>query len=221
MTEDKREIPTISITPELTEIYKRESTNLQYKKLFLNVSLVVILTIIALCQGDGKTASFVGISKCDSTDLAMTALLITISLSYLLYAIFGVLRPEYKQKVACGYKFTQGDFECTLKNASSLSAIAFLGASVGSCCGTGTGYIFNPVLIATGIDPAVASATGMYLTLFVTLSASIVMSIFGMVTLDYCILLSILTVIGSAPGIILQPWLVKKTGNPVVTVIIV
>jgi len=131
----------------------------------------------------------------------MVALLLFISTLYFLYAIFGVLRPEYRQKVEADYSFSKGDFECTAKNATMLGLIAFFGSSLGSCCGTGTGYIFNPVLVATGIDPAVASATGMYLTLFVTLSATIVMAIFGMVRADYCLLLVILTVIGSVPGI--------------------
>ena len=75
-------------------------------------------------------------------------------------------------------------------------------------------------MITLGTDPSVASATGMYLTLFVTLSATIVFAIFGFVKLDYCILLNIMTIIGSGPGLYLQPWLVKKTGKPIVTVII-
>jgi hypothetical protein len=92
---DKDECPD-NVTPELMAIYKRESTNLQWKKLFLNISLVVILTIIALCQGDGKAPSFAGVSKCNELDMILTTLLILLSAAYFLYAIFGVLKPEYE-----------------------------------------------------------------------------------------------------------------------------
>ena len=97
----------------------------------------------------------------------------------------------------------KGETSLTNRDYTKLLIIAFLGSFAGAFTGLGTGSIFNPVLISLNLHPAVGSATGMYLTLYVTLCGTIVMAIFGMLNIQYFIVLNILVTIGTIPGLYL------------------
>ena len=86
--------------------------------------------------------------------------------------------------------------------------------------GIGTGSIFNPALIAMKLHPASGSATGMYLTIYTTCSAALIMLIFGILNLEYCLALNLIVVLATFPGLYLQIWCVKKTGRAWITVVI-
>ena len=51
--------------------------------------------------------------------------------------------------------------------------IAFIGSFTTTFCGIGPGAAFVPTLILLGFHPLIASANGMYLTMFTTLSGTI------------------------------------------------
>jgi len=51
--------------------------------------------------------------------------------------------------------------------------ISFFGAFAAAFCGIGPGAIFVPVLVIIGIQPVVATSTGMYVTMFTALAASL------------------------------------------------
>ena len=55
----------------------------------------------------------------------------------------------------------------------TIAALAFLGALFASFSGIGPNIIFASGLSYIGLDPQVASATGFYMTLLMTLSSSI------------------------------------------------
>ena len=63
------------------------------------------------------------------------------------------------------------------------------------------------------MNPAVASATGMYCTLYTTLASSINLIINEKLNLEYSLLINILTIIGSLPGLYGQGWIVQKAGG--------
>ena len=48
---------------------------------------------------------------------------------------------------------------------------------------------------------AVASSTGMYLTMFTALAATINMIIFKRIDIQYMLVIAVLTILGSIPGI--------------------
>lgn len=56
--------------------------------------------------------------------------------------------------------------------------VSFIGSVIAAFCGVGPGFIFGPVLIMLGMEPQVATATGMYVTMFTTLAATIQFIIF-------------------------------------------
>lgn len=62
-----------------------------------------------------------------------------------------------------------------------------------SFCGIGPGAAFVPLLIVLGVHPMVASSTGMYLTTFTTLSASIDYMLQDKMIYDYAIYIQIMT----------------------------
>jgi hypothetical protein len=186
----------------------------------LNFVMLAVLTIVAILRGNGETPSVAGIRKCDSLDWVLLSILIITALFCSIYGIQCVLKPEYEKKKQIGYKFVEGDFECTFKNSIKLSLTAFFGSVLGSMCGTGTGYIFSPVLISMDIHPMVATSTSMYNSLFVTFSATIVFATFGMINFPYLALFNFFTILGTIPGIYLQKYCIKCTGKSWITVAI-
>lgn len=101
----------------------------------------------------------------------------------------------------------------TLKGQMKLVAVAFFGSFFASVSGVGPGAIFNSVLVQLDMNPAVASATGMYCTLYTTLASSINLIINEKLNLEYSLLINILTIIGSLPGLYGQGWIVQKAGG--------
>ena len=63
------------------------------------------------------------------------------------------------------------------------------------------------------MDSAVAAATANYVCFFLTLSASINSLIIGTLNWRYSILVNIIAIIGSIPGIYNQGFIVRKSGG--------
>lgn len=94
-----------------------------------------------------------------------------------------VVKNEHHRKVACGYEFTEGDLKATPKNLAHMIIISFFGSMAAAFCGIGPGFIFAPLLVMIGMEPTVATSTGMYVTMFTTLSSSIQVIIFKKIEL--------------------------------------
>ena len=60
---------------------------------------------------------------------------------------------------------------------------------------------------------AVASSTGMYLTMFTALAATINMLIFKRIDVQYMVVIAVLTILGSIPGIFMQSYIRDKSGG--------
>jgi len=108
------------------------------------------------------------------------------------------------EKVACDFVFVDGDLQATPKNILKMSCAAFFGSMATAFCGIGPGAAFVPLLIALGFHPIIASSTGMYLTTFTTLSASIEYIIQGKMLYDYALYAQIMTFVATFIGIFFQ-----------------
>mmetsp|Transcript_18582 Transcript_18582/g.25688 ORF Transcript_18582/g.25688 Transcript_18582/m.25688 type:complete len:139 (+) Transcript_18582:302-718(+) len=93
---------------------------------------------------------------------------------------------------------------------TKLLLASILGGLAAGAFGVGPGLIFNPIMIAIGLHPAAASATGMYMVIYSTCAASIVAIIMGNVEPIYTIVIMVMTIIGSYPGIMIQTYLGNK-----------
>ena len=94
-----------------------------------------------------------------------------------------MIKKDFKDKTEAGYNFIDGDLQATPKNLINMIIISFVGAVFAAFSGLGPGMIFSPALIIMGIESRVATATGMYLTMFTTLAATISMIVFKKINL--------------------------------------
>lgn len=118
------------------------------------------------------------------------------------------MQRDYVEKVACNYQFSPGDLEATPDNVRKMLVISFIGALGAAAIGVGPGMIFCPVLVQIGIEAQVATATGMYLTTFTALSATLSVIVFKKINLPYAIWVLLMTVFGTLPGIFSQQYVV-------------
>jgi len=89
----------------------------------------------------------------------------------------------------------------------------FLGGWVAGALGLGGGSIYNPALLSLGVNPRVASSTGMYLVLFTAIAATVVNWISGTLNFAYSAWIGLWSVIGSIIGFICAEAYVKKSGR--------
>lgn len=60
------------------------------------------------------------------------------------------------------------------KRLAALLCLGFIGGLVAGALGLGGGSVYNPALLAMGIPPKVASASGLYLVTFSTIASTLV-----------------------------------------------
>lgn len=161
--------------------------------------MMVSLLVISIIRGKGD-GSMTGIIKCSPVDWFLFVLLIAIGVVLTIVAVV-LVRREYFQKCEVGYKFVPGELVCSPKVVVKLTLVSFgCGFAAGSL-GLGTGIILNPTLMQLGLHPVVASATGMYMVIYSTLSASIVVTIFGKMNFAYACNSILLVLAGTFLGI--------------------
>ena len=107
-----------------------------------------------------------------------------------------------------GYKFTKGDQEFSTRVIVKLFSVAFLVAIFSSLAGLGPGLIFNSMLVQLDMHPAVASATGMYCTMFTTLASTLIVLLNNGLNIPFAGLLIVMTIVGTLPGLKGQNWIV-------------
>jgi len=96
---------------------------------------------------------------------------------------------------------------------TKLLAISFGGGWVSGALGIGGGSIYNPCLLAMGVHPKVAGATGMYLVMFSALNSCVVNWQSNNLNLDYSIWLGILSSAASIMGLFFADLYVRRTGR--------
>jgi hypothetical protein len=168
-------------------------------------------------RGNGRDKSVVGVIKCDPGDHGLVAAII---IGCLILMFIGALlnRRDQRVKKELGYTFVTGDVDWTWHSIFKLAFIGFMGGFISAGFGLGAALIFNPTLMGLAIHPAVASDTGMYLSMVGSTASTFIVIMFGRFNPYYAIVLSVMTLIGSYPGLITQKWLVVKTGKPSTTV---
>lgn len=175
-----------------------ESTNFN-RKLYLNISMLLILFLVSLFRGDGKNPSVIGVKKCTSPDSGILATLIIAAVIEFAIGVWWISQ-ELKTKKRVGFKLEKGDVEMKPANITLLTFLGLIGGFISGGFGVGPAFVFNPLLFQLGVIPPVASDTGMYVTTVGTLSSTIVVLCFKKLNLAYCgvILLAIIpgTLIG-------------------------
>ena len=153
-----------------------------------------------------------GLDICDSTSWVAYASLWAFAILLTLLAA-KISKRECQEKKDCGYNFTQGDQDLNPKRITKLVLVAYFAAFFSAMSGVGPGGLFTSFLIQIEVHPAVASATGMYCTMFTTLAATINLLLNNGLNIPYFLLISALTIVGTIPGVLGQVAIVTKTGG--------
>ena len=199
-------------TEMLDKIIAKESTNLQWAKLILNFLMLTILIVVLVLRGPGKEPSIIGVKACEGPDF-LFLLLIVVSAALLTFIAIKNVGEEYADKKEAGYVFVRGDLEFTAGTNTKLILIGFIGALLATAVGLGPGAVFTPVMIQLEMHTAVASSTGMYLTMFTTIAATVNMLAIKQINVAYMLILCGVTPIGSIIGIVMQPIIRRKLGG--------
>ena len=134
----------------------KESTNFQWNKLSSIGVMLLTLLIINLLRGQGGSPSIIGIKRCQSADWVLFFILVFAAGCITLFTILK-MRKEYAFKQQIGYPFVKGDFECTNRNAITLTSIGICGGLAMGGLGCGIGIFFIPALIRLDIHPVVST----------------------------------------------------------------
>ena len=94
-----------------------------------------------------------------------------------------------------------------------LTFLGLVGGFISGGFGIGPAFILNPALTQLDVFPPVASDTGMFVTMYGTITSTIIVIIFGKLNLVYTGVLILLIIPGSYIGIRLQIVLVKWFNN--------
>lgn len=111
---------------------------------------------------------------------------------------------EYAHKQKVGYNFTRGDFVCTPKNATCLSLVAAVVGFINAVTGIGPGIMLYAILLQLDLHPRVAGNSSQWLGVLISLASSICMLIYGMIPIDYAVVINSFTMMGTLYGMQLQ-----------------
>lgn len=118
---------------------------------------------------------------------------------------------DLRKKYNINYTIDEVIFEG--KPLTILLIIGFAGGFAAGAFGLGGGSIYNPALLALGVQPRVAAATGMYLVMFSCINVCVVNGISGILNFRYGFFVGMWCVIGSLGGLVLADYYVKKSGK--------
>ena len=176
----------------------------------MNFGMLLVMVLIKLFRGPGGgKESMIGLQTCDTW--AWIAFSIHVLVAVLLTAFAARLaNNDFRKKKELGYNFTKGDQEFSTRVIVKLVSVAFLVAIFASLAGLGPGIVFNSMLVQLDMHPAVASATGMYCTMFTTLACTLIVILNAELNIPYAGLLIVITLLGTLPGLKGQNWIVQK-----------
>ena len=174
--------------------------------------MLLVMVVCMMLRGPGNEKSLIGVQACDTPDF-LFLILIFVAAIFLTFIAVKNAQEEYQVKLAVGYTFVEGDQEFTGGIIAKLITIGFFGAFLSASVGLGPGSVFNPVMVQLNMHYAVASSTGMYLTMFTALAATINMLIFKRIDVQYMVVIAVLTILGSIPGIFMQSYIRDKSGG--------
>ena len=139
--------------------------------------MLLIMIVCMLLRGPASKPSMIGVERCDALDFVFLGIIFIAAIIFTFISV-KITALEYNQKCDAGYKFVAGDVEFTPISTFKLLCFAFFGAFAATAVGMGPGSIFTPIMVVLDMHPAVASSTGMYLTMFTAGAATINLFIF-------------------------------------------
>ena len=200
------------VNPELEKILLAERNHWRPRNLFVVACPFFTVLIISFLRGSPKFNSIIGVERCDALDFVL--LFLNMATLLVLEAInIRNLKRDYGIKENNNYQFVKGDVAWNSQNIEKFILLGLVGGVVSGLVGLGGGAIYTPLLMEFGIAPSIAGGTSMYMSVFATLSASILFMFQGFLIYEWALTLSISSVIGTVFGITIIGNLVKSSGR--------
>lgn len=181
--------------------------------------MFITIIVVNLLRGTKRSPSIIGIETCSYIDWSLyTVNFLVIILTTIVGSIY--LRWVYLRKLKCDYTFLPGDVKWTGFKIVLMIFIGFIVGVLAGALGLGGGVIYNPLFLELGIDPQVASSTGMYLVMLTSLTNTILYAVQGHLKWDWGVWLAAFTIIGSIVGLKAIAGVIKKTGRSSILVFV-
>ena len=105
------------------------------------------------------------------------------------------------------------DIDWAGKTTVKLVILGLAGGCISGLFGLGGSVIFNPIMLGLGVAPQVASATGMFMVMFTTLSSSLLFIVAGKLNIGFAFWLGAIVLIATYFGLKQLNEVIKKSGR--------
>ena len=194
------------------KIAKKESGPLQWDKIILCVLMIAFILTVNILQPTSTHESPLGYELCSVSYWLIIVVLLAVCGVITVVSIRINKREQY-YKIRFGVNHLPDDPLYEGKNLQTLIIIGFVGGFVAGALGLGGGSIYNPAFLEMGMNPATASATGMFLVLISTINSVTINYMNGYLDVQYGLWVSSFALVGSIAGLMSTDYVVRKTGK--------
>jgi uncharacterized membrane protein YfcA len=155
-----------AVADDMQAIINRESTHLQWSKVLLNWTMLIVLVVVTMLRKFWA-------NRCTGRDWFCLLVLV---IAGVVNTLLGVrtIRKETEEKMMAGYGLMDGDFECKRSNVLKCISIAFGCGLLHGTIGVSPGLLLNPMIILLGVHTVVGVSTVVYVVLFATMATSFI-----------------------------------------------
>ena len=167
-----------------------------------------------LFMGSSSQESIIGIEKCGAAYWIIQIIFILLCIPCTFLAV-RMARADQNLKL----KFNSINVSKTdirfneKKSLRMLLILGFAGGWVAGALGLGGGSVYNPALLALGVPPKVAAATGLYLVTFSKIASVLIYYLNDELDLVYGFWIGLWSCIGMICGLLITQYYMKKTGR--------
>ena len=205
-------IPDNKHEKELEDLRRLDQSHCQVRRQAFVFAIFWLVFLSSLLRGSKKNESIIGIDRCSTGDFVILALLIVLILGVTILSVRNV-KEEALIKARIGFPRVPSDIDWAGKTTVKLVILGFAGGCLSSLFGLGGSVIYNPIMLGLGVAPQVASATGMYMVMFTTLSSSKLFIVAGKLNIGYAFWLGTFVLFATYFGLNKLNDVIKKSGR--------
>ena len=182
------------------------------KKTLIIFFTIVVISIFCILRSFYDKCSLINIANIMLQFLVM---------GIISYFIICYIKKDYENKRLNKYIFLEGDIIWNNTNITKFIIISSLTGILSTYMGIGGGMLITPIMIQVGMIPEVVIATGSITTFFSSLISTLNYLLAGRLNLNYGILLSIMSMLGSFIGLKLSDLILMKLKRQSILIFIV
>jgi uncharacterized membrane protein YfcA len=196
----------------LRETILKDESKARPESILTIAALFLFCLVVNLLKGSGALQSPLGIDCGSSSFWMLQGLILVATLCVTLYARSYLLR-QGRRKAEALYQYLETDIKWDERSTVVFPSLCTLAGVVAGLFGVGGGLVKAPLLLALGVDPAVASATSATMILFTTFTATTSYIAFGMLVWDYGLVCLLIGFGATLVGQLVMNSLLRRTGR--------